>query len=86
MLMSDRVDFIVEDQSVLNYWTKHLGISDEIEISGVDSEVAFYPAYRNNDKEAAILAAKIDRGIEAVRNNKPFMNQLIKKYKIAVWK
>ncbi len=86
MLMSDRVDFIIEDESVVRYWAHKLRMSDKIEISGVDSEVAIYPGYRKGDAEAAALAKKVDRAIQSVKRNSAFMSQLVKKYEIYSWK
>lgn len=84
MLVSERVDFLVEDESVIRYWGHKLNIRDSIEFSGVDSETEFYPGYKN-DPVSAILASKI-QAIRTVKSNKPFMKQLLKKYDIANWK
>lgn len=86
MLIFKRFDFIVEDESVVRYWTKKLGLFDQIEFVGVDSEVAFFPGYRKNDEKAAILAQQVDSGIRQAKKNSALMKQLIKKYDIAIWK
>ena len=85
MLISKRVDFLVEDENVIYYWAKKLKLENQIRVAGTSSEISFFPAYRNNDAEATKLANLVDQELGVLKKNKKFINDLIRKYKIVVW-
>jgi len=86
MLVSGRVDFIVDDQSVIQYWAQKLGFRDKIEFVGIDSITAYYPGFKKDLADSEELAQKIDIALRAVKQDRTYMDGLLKKYEIKDWR
>jgi len=79
MLLLGRIDVFIEDEAVINYWSKEMKIkTDAFRVAGVDFEAPLYCGLNINDQS---LSDKIDRGIKKFTKTEEFQ-KLLKKYEI----
>lgn len=85
-LMLGRIDAVVDNEAVIQYVAKKMGISDTIECAGYDSEPSFiYIAFSPNNPESPKHAEMLSQGIVRLRENGE-LKKILDKYGLSDWK
>ncbi|RDE18802.1 hypothetical protein DV711_14375 [Motiliproteus coralliicola] len=84
LLARQRVDLVVDDLNVLQYKLKQLGLERQLRIVSTDVVAPVYISLSPRLKEAALIADKLDEGIERLRESGEF-DRILARYRIQSW-
>jgi len=78
MLMAHRVDAILEDKRVVEYWAGQLGVQDELRIAGKERLLNLMVGIKHQPGAEALIE-KIDQGLRILKSH-PKLEELNTKY------
>lgn len=78
MLMANRVDAILEDKRVVEYWARQLGVQNELRIAGKERLLNLMVGIKHQPGAEALIE-KIDQGLRILKNH-PKLEELNTKY------
>jgi polar amino acid transport system substrate-binding protein len=85
-LMLERIDVVVDNEAVIQYVAKNIGISDNITCAGHDSEPSLlYIAFSPRNPQSSKYAEMLSQGIIRLRENGE-LKEILDKYGVSDWK
>ena len=85
-LLAGRIDAVVDNEAVIRYTAKRLGVLDRLELAGHDSELAFcYVAFSPANPRSSEYARILSDGITKMRKNGR-LKQILDVYGLKDWK
>ncbi|MGO1120068.1 substrate-binding periplasmic protein [Rhodovibrionaceae bacterium A322] len=84
-LLDGEIDALVEDESVMRYMLKELGLSSKIQLAGHSRHKnPVYIAFTQNQERSRVHAGLMDEGIRALRANGE-LAQILARYGLEPW-
>jgi polar amino acid transport system substrate-binding protein len=81
MLVLKRIDVLIEDENVLQYNKKHLGMKEIIVAKGIAFKENVYIAFSPVINSSSLYASIFDEGIKSM-NSSGELDTILKKYSV----